>query len=398
MLEKDRGAASPTPTPEPRYLSYEKDGSKKSGTQPAQILRSSLKDEDQESEADTSADGDDDESLNDMLQAQTLMALSRSRSKQRRRDHAAPRRTGAGGAGDPGSGGDSDGDDSSNGSGGTRQYNIADVDPWVIQRINTLTIMTMTLEVLSRALPPEWIFPSLLPRTAVPRTGQYCSHLITGQNVRDLMAALPWNVLTGANIPEPMSFEITVDGRLGFLIERYSAVELQDLIAYWESTHRFPVPSSLIRSDLYLATFVVERTNRRSHAGDRWKQILNLILIAMREGWCDLDLLLDPYFLHFPKRTDEVAWYPGIEVRSANIADPQLNRREPTDLIEALAECDAADPWRTHYRLHHASHPARRIARLAGKFFGGPVPQRATSCSSAMILTSLLTFSSDHLR
>ncbi|OWZ11190.1 hypothetical protein PHMEG_00015826 [Phytophthora megakarya] len=62
------------------------------------------------------------------------------------------------------------------------------------------------------------------------------------------------------------------------------------------------------------------------------------------------------------------AWYPGIEARSANIADPQLNRREPADLIEALAECDTADPWRTHYRLHHAGHPARRIARLAGKF------------------------------
>ncbi|OWZ01377.1 hypothetical protein PHMEG_00027246 [Phytophthora megakarya] len=212
----------------------------------------------------------------------------------------------------------------------------------------------MTLEVLSRALPfrPEWIFPSHLPRSAVPRSGQYCSHLITGQNVRDLMAALPWNVLTGANTPEPMSFEITVDGRLGFLIERYSAVEFQDLIAYWESTHRFPVPSSLIRSDLYLVTFVVERKNRRSHAVARWKQILNLFLIAMREGWCDLDLLLEPYFLHFPKRTDEVAWYPGIEARSTNLANPQLNRREPA-----------------HYRLHHASHPARRIARLAGKFF-----------------------------
>ncbi|OWY93051.1 LOW QUALITY PROTEIN: hypothetical protein PHMEG_00037691 [Phytophthora megakarya] len=228
--------------------------------------------------------------------------------------------------------------------------------------------MTMTLEVFSRALPvrPEWIFPSNLPRSAVPRS--VCSHLFTGQNVRDLMAALPWNVLTGANIPEPMSFEITVDGRLGFLIERYSAVEFQDLVTYWESKHRFPVPSSLIRSDPYLTTFVVERTNRRSHAGARWKQILNLFLFAIREGWCHLDPLLEPYFLFFPKRT-EVAWYPGIAARSANIADPQLDRREPADLIEALAECDAADPWRSHYRLHHAGHPARRIVRLVGKFF-----------------------------
>ncbi|OWZ04188.1 hypothetical protein PHMEG_00023949 [Phytophthora megakarya] len=150
----------------------------------------------------------------------------------------------------------------------TRQYNIADVDPWVVQRINTLTIMTMTmtLEVLSRALPfrPEFIFPSHVPRMATPRSDQYCSHhLITGQNVRDLMAALPWNVLT------PMSFEITVDGRLGFLIERYSVVELQDLIAYWESTDHFAVSPALIRSDPYLALFVVDRKNRRSHAGAR---------------------------------------------------------------------------------------------------------------------------------
>ncbi|OWZ02882.1 hypothetical protein PHMEG_00025481 [Phytophthora megakarya] len=144
----------------------------------------------------------------------------------------------------------------------------------------------MTLEVLSRALPfrPEWIFPSHVPLVASPRSEQYCSHLITGQNVRDLMAALPWNVLTGANIPEPMSFEITVDGCLGFLIERYSAVVFQDLIAYWESTHRFPISPALIRSDPFLALFVVERKNRRSHAGARWKQILRLFLIAMREG------------------------------------------------------------------------------------------------------------------
>ncbi|OWZ01228.1 hypothetical protein PHMEG_00027428 [Phytophthora megakarya] len=129
----------------------------------------------------------------------------------------------------------------------------------------------MTLEVLSRALPfrPEWIFPSHLPRVATSRSDQYCNHLITGQNVRDLMAVLLWNVLTGANIPEPMSFEITVNGCLGFLIERYSAVVLQDLIAYWESTHRVSVSPALVRSDPYLTLFVTERKNRGSHAGAR---------------------------------------------------------------------------------------------------------------------------------
>ncbi|OWY99511.1 hypothetical protein PHMEG_00029473 [Phytophthora megakarya] len=203
----------------------------------------------------------------------------------------------------------------------------------------------MTLEVLSRALPfrSEWSFPSHVPRVATPRSDQYCSHLITGQNVRDLMAALPWN---------PMSFETTVNSRLGFLIGTYSAVEFQDLIAYWELTHRFPVSPALIRSDPFLSLSWRGRTVGPT-------LILRLFLIAMREGWCDLDLLLDPYFLHFPKQT----------TRSANLADPQLHRREPADLIEALAECDSTDPWRSHYRLHHAGHLARRIARLAGKYF-----------------------------
>ncbi|OWY99375.1 hypothetical protein PHMEG_00029624 [Phytophthora megakarya] len=342
MLEKDRGAASPTPTPEPRYLSYEKDGSKKSGTpassDPAIKPKSKSKPRskgDPKSPKDAGLEEEDQEDVVIMLHLGILElealgildpAMIPTVMTRATAVVFAPYNACIPGRQQ------------------TRQYDIADVDPWVIQKINTLTIMTMTLEVFSRALP----FPP--------------DHLIPGQNVRDLMAALPWNVLTGANIPEPMSFEITVDGRLGFLIERYWAVEFQDRIAYWESMHRFPVPTSLIRSDPYLATFVVERKNRRSHAGARWKQIL--FLIAMREGWCDLDLLLDPYFLHFPKRTHEVGWYPGIEARSANIADPKLNRREPADLIEALAECDAADQWRTD----HAGHPARRITRLVGKF------------------------------
>ncbi|OWZ12182.1 hypothetical protein PHMEG_00014691 [Phytophthora megakarya] len=250
LLEKDHGAASPVPTPELRYLTYEKDRSRKSGAPPSSDPASKSKSKsksrstgdpkssenvdpepgDQESDADTSTEGDNDEVLDDMLLAQTVMALSRPKSEQRRRDHAAPHRTSAGGDVDPGSGGDSDGGNSSNGSGGgggggspvdptgmpllstmlprrlfaadhecipvrqqTHQYNIADVDPWMIQQINTLTIMTMTLEVLSRALSfrPEWIFPGHVPRVATPRPGQHYSHLITVHNVRALMAALP---------------------------------------------------------------------------------------------------------------------------------------------------------------------------------------------------------------
>ncbi|POM76959.1 Hypothetical protein PHPALM_5745 [Phytophthora palmivora] len=135
----------------------------------------------------------------------------------------------------------------------------------------------------------------------------------------------------------------------------------------------------MIAQSPWLGSFAKQRNNCRSHAGNRWKRMLLTLIQAMIEGWCDLDLLLDPFFLHFPKRTDEVAWYPGIEARRANLADPQLNRREPTDLLEALAEADAADPWRNHYRDRTADHPARHLPRLDRTFFGLQVAQPPTS-------------------
>lgn len=46
--------------------------------------------------------------------------------------------------------------------------------------------------------------------------------------------------------------------------------------------------------------FQKERSNRRSHAGRALKQFLVLLITVMREGWCDLDILLDPHFLHSP--------------------------------------------------------------------------------------------------
>ncbi|POM79881.1 Hypothetical protein PHPALM_2350 [Phytophthora palmivora] len=61
----------------------------------------------------------------------------------------------------------------------------------------------------------------------------------------------------------------------------------------------------MIAQSPWLGSFAKQRNNRRSHAGNRWKRMLLTLIQAMIEGWCDLDLLLDPFFLHFPKRTDE---------------------------------------------------------------------------------------------
>ncbi|KAG2773749.1 hypothetical protein PC129_g15073 [Phytophthora cactorum] len=94
----------------------------------------------------------------------------------------------------------------------------------------------------------------------------------------------------------------------------------------------------------------MKRGNRRSHAGADWKKIPVIFILTMQDGWCDLDLLLDPFFLHLPKRHDKVIWFPGVVSHRANLADPTLNRSEPAILLEALEECNPADLWRNHFR------------------------------------------------
>ncbi|OWZ11526.1 reverse transcriptase [Phytophthora megakarya] len=56
----------------------------------------------------------------------------------------------------------------------------------------------------------------------------------------------------------------------------------------------------------------------------------------MRNEWADIDLLLDPYFLHLPALQDRVRRYPGSIVRAANLTQPTANLPEQTDLITAL--------------------------------------------------------------
>ncbi|KAG2782319.1 hypothetical protein PC129_g14542 [Phytophthora cactorum] len=77
----------------------------------------------------------------------------------------------------------------------------------------------------------------------------------------------------------------------------------------------------------------------------------------MRRGLCDLDLLLDPFFLHFPRSGEAGNWYPGLE-----------DGANPADLLEALVITDNADRWRNHYCDEPTMHPALRIAHLTGKF------------------------------
>ncbi|KAG2993628.1 hypothetical protein PC118_g3934 [Phytophthora cactorum] len=52
----------------------------------------------------------------------------------------------------------------------------------------------------------------------------------------------------------------------------------------------------------------------RSRAGDRWEAFLQLVLEGMGRRLCDLDLLLDSFFLHFPQSWEAGVWYPGLSI------------------------------------------------------------------------------------
>ncbi|ETP28183.1 hypothetical protein F442_22530 [Phytophthora nicotianae P10297] len=137
----------------------------------------------------------------------------------------------------------------------------------------------------------------------------------------------------------------------------YASYEDEHLRAYWDSTHAFPVSIAKRRARRYLDAFCTDHKQRRFRAGARWKSFLQQVLIGLLRGYCDLDLLLNPYFLYFPRPGEAGAWYLGIE-----------DGADPADLLEALAITDAADRWRNHYRDVPEDHPALRIARLRGKF------------------------------
>ncbi|GMF38650.1 unnamed protein product [Phytophthora fragariaefolia] len=327
--------------------------------------------------AGSGAEGEDTETAevaDEPFEAQTLEALSQSRSAERRRQHASPsRRSSMGGSGGPpGGSDDSDseedpdpqghgrdpatpprprnplaaadpfapGDQCIPGRDRSRILVPIDCEPWAVTRLNHVAIMTMSIEVLFPLLPtqPGWIFPHLDPENRPQyRSTDYCSDLVTEVNVRALLDTRPWDTLEGTD--NMISFEADVGGRLGLLIQAYRDFETSALMSYWESTHSFPIPDSAVRRDPWLG------------------------------GWCDLDIMLDPFFLHFSKRVETVTWYPGVDSRQANLSGPNLHHPEPTDLLEALDECNTEDPWRNHYRDTPQYHPARQIARIPAKFY-----------------------------
>uniref|UniRef100_H3GZT1 Uncharacterized protein n=1 Tax=Phytophthora ramorum TaxID=164328 RepID=H3GZT1_PHYRM len=408
----DQGSEDPEHPPE--------DESERSSGSNQHRSRSSSSDK----SGDVEVEGDEEDSAeaedaDEAFDQDTLRALAQSRSEDRRHKHATPPRRsslqqGAGGSGDPpgspagsdhGGGSPAPGSDHGGGSprhdatspasdlqlpanttlpaapfgpdaicipGRSRRrvMYMQDVEPWIVRILNQSTIMDITIAVLFPTLPirPGWMFPT--DETAMPplREDQYCEELITEQNVRDLLATRPWEVLENAG--QAITFDPAAAGRLGQFAREYLVHETRDLQTYWESTHSFPISKAKCSANPWLARYRKSRSNRRGHAGTRWKHVLWLLILAMRDGWCDLDVLLDIYFLHFPTRSEKVTWYPGVVSRLAKLANPLVSQDEPTTLLEALDECNEADPWRNHFRDSPQDHPAYRLTRIAGKFLG----------------------------
>ncbi|KAF4135256.1 hypothetical protein GN958_ATG15552, partial [Phytophthora infestans] len=177
-----------------------------------------------------------------------------------------------------------------------------DIEPWSAKKLNRVAIISMKITVLFPELPfrAEWIFPRTAD--AIPRAG-YVDSLITRPLVEELTSAAPWDTLVTTPV-DPVSFRGDVRGRLGVFVRAFRDFASKHRVAIWEGTHRFPISRNQLQGSTWLSNFNKQRGNRRSHAGRAWKRVLVILVLAIQDGWCDVDILLNPSFLHLPRRGD----------------------------------------------------------------------------------------------
>ncbi|ETI47480.1 hypothetical protein F443_08326 [Phytophthora nicotianae P1569] len=242
-----------------------------------------------------------------------------------------------------------------------RSFRGHDIVPWSAQNIRQTGIVEMDTDLLFHRFtkPMEWLIPL---RDPVPPLGDWRDDLVDENNVRNLIETAPWKILVAPL--DPLTFKTR--GWFRHMKRLYASYEDEHLRAYWDSTHAFPVSITKRHTSRYLDAFYTDRKQRRSRAGARWKSFLQQVLIGLLRGYCDLDLLLDPFFVHFPRPGEEGAWYPGIE-----------DGGDPADLLEALTITDTADRCHNLYRDVPEDHPALGIARLRGRSCP-PLPDRVS--------------------
>ncbi|KAF4136001.1 hypothetical protein GN958_ATG14816, partial [Phytophthora infestans] len=187
-----------------------------------------------------------------------------------------------------------------------------DIEPWSAKKLNRVAVISMKITVLFPELPfrAEWIFPRTAD--AIPRAG-YVDSLITRPLVEELTSAAPWDTLVTTPV-DPVSFRGDVRGRLEVFVRAFRDFASKHRVAIWEGTHRLPISRNQRQGSTWLSNFNKQRGNRRSHAGRAWKRVLVILVLAIQDGWCDVDILLDPSFLHLPRRGDKVAWFTGIRI------------------------------------------------------------------------------------
>ncbi|OWZ07781.1 hypothetical protein PHMEG_00019790, partial [Phytophthora megakarya] len=155
--------------------------------------------------------------------------------------------------------------------------------------------------------------------------------------VSAVYASTPWGVL--AKPVTPISFERD-SPPFQTLSRKLEGLQTKHRQATWESTHSLPISEDLRRAVKYFTILYAERMQRRSRFGAAWKNFLKFVLLSIVAGHCDLDILLDPVFLHFPR--------PG----------------EPANLFQALRDADRQDPWRNQYRHPIEDHPGYQLPVL----------------------------------
>ncbi|KAF4136064.1 hypothetical protein GN958_ATG14746 [Phytophthora infestans] len=173
-----------------------------------------------------------------------------------------------------------------------------DIEPWSAKKLDRVAIISMKITVLFPELPfrAEWIF--LRTADAIPRAG-YVDSLITRPLVEELTSAAPWDALVTTPV-DPVSFRGDVRGRLGVFVRAFRDFASKHRVAIWEGTHRYPISRNQLQGSTWLSNFNKQRGNRRSHAGRAWKRVLVILVLAIQDGWCDVDILLDPSSCIFP--------------------------------------------------------------------------------------------------
>ncbi|GMF44488.1 unnamed protein product [Phytophthora fragariaefolia] len=222
--------------------------------------------------------------------------------------------------------------------------------------LSSLRVSEIDVQNLSALLTSvsEWLFPAIDPASH-PHRDSY-EDLITGATVDALMDTSPWSKLS--NGEAPLTFIPAVSGRRlpPNFVQDYLILEERHLQSYWESTHFLPISEAMCSTDQALSTYHEQRRQRRSRAGAAWRRFLTKDTIpALRHRQCDLDILLGPFFLHFPKSRVTKHWFPKLDGGASSLA-------EAADIL------DLDEPWRLQFRQNPQYHPAMRIARLRDKF------------------------------